>query len=449
MNRTVAWIGLTGLVVVLGGVLLLQEHSSRAGFRRDRYNVVLVSVDALRADHLGLYGYVRPTTPSLEALVRMKPALVFDQAVSPSPRSLPAHASLFSSLDPSVHGIGGLEGVEPLRTFGSLTATLAREGWQTAAFVDGDDLLPGTGVERGFERYDVTPREAAAGPDAFDRLRRKVLDANRWLSEIPKGEPFFLFFHTSLPTLPFRPQHPNGIRFDPDYPDFSERDVTREWLESRMKDTGDLGPTGLRHVIAQYDGEIATVDGVIGEWLYRLLQNAEFRHDTVFVFLSTHGMELLEHGMIGTGHPTLFDSSLRVPLIVWVPDRTRGGVVTMPVRLVDLAPTLLDLLGVRADRPLQGSSFLDRIHGRDEDPRPAVSEIPTPTYWIRSLRVPPYRILLDPKLGGPVLFDLERDPSSTTNVAGERQEATERLREALDAHVRDAAALRLRIESEP
>jgi arylsulfatase A-like enzyme len=276
-------------------------------------------------------------------------------------------------------------------------------------------------------------------------VRRKIYDANRWLTESGSEGPFFLFLQTSVATLPFRPEYPHDSAFDTDYTRFSDREVTREHLDAIRQGERELDPTELRHIVAQYDAEIATVDTILGDWLYRLFANSGFLDDTIFVLLSTHGTELFEHGVIGTDVPVLADTSLRVPLLLWIPGRERGAVVDRQVRLVDVVPTLCEVLEIPPFGPIQGSSLLPVIGGAREAHRPAWSEYATATYSVRSVRLPPYRLLDDPKLGGPVLFDVERDPLERINLAGQRPEAVDRMLGRLEEQAAEVRKIRDRL----
>jgi len=429
------------LVVLL--VWCLQEMSGESGLRRDRYNVVLISLDGLRADHVGAYGYRRSTTPGLDRLAAG--AVRFERAVSPTPASLEAHASLFTSRLPSVHEASA-ERNRPLpASITTLAEDLQLYGYATAAFVDGGELDPRWKLNQGFLRYEVTPRRDSEGGQSLEKFRRKIYDVNRWLAErVERGEtedPFFVFFHSRVLRPPFQALHPHNAQFDADYPMHGERQVTVEDIERLRSGESRPSPAELRHVAAQYDAEIASVDLYLEDWLQRLFEGGGFRENTVFVLVSTQGMELFEHGLLGMDEDELFDTNLVVPFLMWVPG-VSGRVVADQVRLLDLVPTLYDLLEIESDQPRQGVSLVPRILGKERGDLPALSESWRRTYEVYSLSEGGYRLLHDRKLPAPVLFDTRYDPHNTLNLASEEPERVEAMKGELERMVGEAREMR-------
>lgn len=428
-------------IAALGGVVLfvwlLQEIGTKPPFERDTYNVVVVSLDGWREDHRSGAGYPRATTPYLDALAR--DAIAFEHAYSPTPDSFEAHASLFTSLLPTTHGANQARN-QPLRDdWITFAEELQVSGYDTVAFVDGGDLDPQWKLNQGFFRYDLVPRHETEGPNSLARFRRKIYDANQWLAsrEGVDDRPFFLFFHSRVLRPPFQAPYPRNENFDPDYPNPSDRIVSLEDVRKIERGEMRLDAAEVRHLVAQYDAEIATVDFYLEDWLKRLFEGGGFKDNTIFVLLSTQGMELLEHGVLGANHKLLLDTSLRVPLIWWVPGMD-GRAVGSQVRLIDVLPTLYDLLGLEPTAPMQGESLVSHMLGRTARDLPAFSEVYDKTYEIYSLREGNARILWDRKLPEPVFFDCEVDPDNRLNLKSEQPERAEALKTRLDEMLREA-----------
>jgi arylsulfatase A-like enzyme len=272
-----------------------------------RPNVLLISIDSLRADHVGMQGYARPTTPRLDALAAAGAA--FLAAYAPSPWTLPSHVTLLTSLPPEAHGV-----VKRNRVLASRATTLAEvlqgAGYATAGFVSGPLLRGLYGHDQGFDVYD-------------------------------DERPFFVFLHLWDVHYDYDPPAPYDSWFDPDY----AGDLDATPFENNPALSPGMAPRDLEHLVALYDGEIRFTD----EWIGRLLDRLaalRIAQDTIVVVTADHGDEFLEHGQLGHGK-TLFEEQLRVPLIVSYPRRIPPGRrFTDPVRLQDVAPTILGLADV-------------------------------------------------------------------------------------------------------
>lgn len=429
MKRLLPLVALAGVFAL---VWSLQEISGPGGVRPTRHNLVFISLDGLRADHLSMYGYPRETTSGLDKLAPS--AVRFSTALSQSPDSLESHASIFTGAVPSVHGTSQARN-QPLRD--SLT-TMAEElqfhDYDTAAFVDGDDLDPKWNLNQGFAKFEVVPRRYSESDVAIDKFRRKIYDVNRWLLSRDDERPFFVFFHSRVMCPPYFSPFPANKDFDPDYTDDSDRSVSLEQLAAIERGQLRATPDWIRHVIAQYDAELKTVDLYLAEWLNRLFSGGGFAENTIFVLTGAHGTELYDHGLVGTNKHVLAESSLQVPLLFWVPG-LEGRVVDCQVRLIDIMPTLYELMGVDATDPMQGESLVTRMLGSEWRELPAFSETYRTTYDIYSLRDGDHRIVWDRRLNEKLLFDLSVDPDLSMNLSYEQPEALERLSQRLDEHL--------------
>jgi len=331
------------------------------------FNVVLISIDTLAADHLGLYGYPRDTSPNLDRYAEA--AIVFENAYSTAPKTPESHMSMFTSLYPSVHGVYTIKDPNKLHVLDGAIRTLPEilkeEGYATVGFHGGGYVEGQFGFSRGFDEYRTGQQRSA----------------EEWLWRNGKKNKFFLFYHTYRVHDPYTPKAPYDRRFDPDYdgPIVHDLDAltqmaeSTEWIDYSTifwKKVDKSDPKEVAHVVALYDGVIAETD----ENLVELL-NAIDRHapGTIVIILSDHGEEFGQHGMFT--HNQLYGEILRVPLIIRHPDRHAGERIAERVSLIDLAPTILEMLSISPSDQFQGRSLLDRI-GREGDARPVFSEFP-------------------------------------------------------------------------
>jgi choline-sulfatase len=344
-------------------------------------NVVLITIDTLRADHIGVYGYPKARTPVLDALATG--GVVFDRAYAASPVTLPSHATLLTGRYPPGHGSrdNGLRVSPDAPTLGT---ELRTRGFRTAAFVAAFPLDHQFGLNRGFEVYgDHIPR-APDGRIANERPASQVVDeAVAWLRTIAPPAPpappaFFLWVHLFEPHAPY----------------------------------GD--PSSGRPALDRYDDEIATVDREIGRLLGAL---GPARSDTLIVAAGDHGEAFGEHGEYA--HSIfVYDTTLRVPLMISGPGIAAGVRVAEAVTLADVAPTVLHLVGGRLNdvdgvdlSPAFGGAALPRRELDAESFAPLVEFGWAP---LRSIRSGPWKLVAAPR---PELFDIEKDPGERTNLA--------------------------------
>lgn len=309
-------------------------------------NVLLISIDSLRGDHVGVNGYARPTTPRLDELAAE--GAVFLRAHAPAPWTLPSHVTLLTSLPPAAHRV-----VRRNRKLTAKATTLAEvlkaEGYATAAFVSGALLRSAYGYDQGFDLYDDSAwtMRLRPGPSARDPSTtgpEAVRLAGEWITRTcaaDRTRPFFAFVHLWDVHYDYDPPPPYDTMFDPDY----AGDLDASNFENNPALRPGMDPRDLAHLVALYDGEIRFTD----EWIGRLLDRLAalgLAEDTIVVVTADHGDEFLEHGHLG--HiKTLFEELLRIPLIVRYPRRVSPGQrLAEQVRLEDVAPTILGLAGV-------------------------------------------------------------------------------------------------------
>jgi len=392
------------LAATVVGAWLLWGRSGRVAFDK----VILISIDTLRADHLGYAGYPRPTSPNIDRLAAE--SVDFREAYSQAPSTLPSHASIFTSLYPSVHK-AEISTTRPLAEgFVTLAEMFQSAGFRTAAFVEGGQLETVWNLDQGFDLYDVTPFDKTPPGDDLAGILGK---ARAWI-DAHRGEPFFCFVHSYVVHTPYAPRPPYDRMFDEGYtgplPFVIEEG---EELDRINEETRWPHEPDVRHVISLYDGEIRYMDERVGAFLDHI---AELGIDgrTVVVFTSDHGEELGDHGWVGKHAHSLYDELLQVPLLIRVPGLAPRRIETQ-VRLIDLAPTLLGIVGIDPDgAPFQGVDLLAAGRGPDGD-LPVYSEQDYSWGYWASLRINDVKIIAEPN-NEYKLLDLRKDPGELRNL---------------------------------
>lgn len=370
--------------------------SARAGVDR----VLLVTIDTLRADHVGAYGGpVR--TPALDRLAAE--GVRVEGAVTPTPSTAPAHASLFTGLHPWHHRV--LDNAMVLEEGPStLAERLRAAGFATAAFVASYIVHPRFGLARGFDLYHFEPDQAyhwrgERRARFWARGEAVVAEAQRWITA-HADQRFFVWVHLFDPHTPYRP--PPGYAPDP---------ATPVDLTGKIVPPGVRGERQLRDLIRAYRGEVAYADAQVGRLLERLRMLA-LLDGTAVVVTSDHGEGLGDHGHLEHG-ANLHGELVRVPLLVRAPGLAGGRTLRGEAQLEDLAPTLLALAGLAPPEGLDGVDLLDWLRGaRPGAPRDAVLGQRKSVPGVPDLFF--VRRGSDKWIGkrsGPGLrFDLERDP---------------------------------------
>lgn len=390
------------------------------------HDVVLVTLDTTRADHLGAYGYPRDTSPTFDALAER--GLLFERLVVPMATTLPSHTSLMTGLWPMEHGIlanvdhGGQRFV-PSAVVLPLAGWLNGQGYATAAFVSAHPLARWTGIDAGFETFDQPHK-------AYERTADVTTDrAIAWLRDAPTDQPLLLWVHYFDPHNPYAPPPPYDRQFAGDDPTIDA------WLAAREAEPSTRRPTGeeiaLRPAVDGYDGEIRFMDAQLG----RLLDAVHARRGqdrTVVVVAGDHGEGLNQHGE--PGHGLVWQEQLHAPLVMVVPDQPPARVPQV-LSMADVFPTLLglvDLPGASAWRI--GQSGVDVL--ADGAERPVLSQTSErqlmfgrPIEYALTSRTESCRVVLG---GKTELYDLVADPHQLT-TADDPQRAAQCRTLTLDA----------------
>lgn len=381
-------------------------------------NVVLISIDTLRAGNIGAYGYGRPTTPTIDRLA--EEAILYESAFAHSASTLTSHASLFTSLLPADHGAFRWRNTALPETRVTLAEALQTNGWATAGFHGGGQLSPDFGIGQGFDVFEEVPAQ-----DLAQAARR----ACNWI-ESGGERPFFVFVHSYEIHHPYRPTSEHldalGGTYDGPLPDHIEIEEHIRRINSRGKKRLEIDDADLQHIVDTYDAELRSADEGVAD-LIACLERSGLYDDTMIVLTSDHGEEFREHGVVGWHGHTLYDELLRVPLLVKLPGGKLGGTrIERVVRGIDVAPTVLAAVGVAAPDAFQGSDLLAASTARGAY---AISELDGMSNGrvVRSIRGERWK-LYDGRL-----YDLRADPEERVDLSQRHPRVTRRLTAALAA----------------
>jgi arylsulfatase A-like enzyme len=327
-----------------------------------RTNVLLITIDTLRADHLGAYGYARPTSPRIDAFARR--AVAFDQAYTYWPKTRGSFVAMMSGRRDSQSGYGKTHPL--LLDFNpTLAEVLKKAGYRTAAVVDNPNVAAQHGYARGFDRYRETWLKEEGLATEVDRARAITADGVAFLQQAAADAPFFLWLHYVNPHAPYTPPAPYDTMFLKDGaaqqgPRLRPVDgfvggVRKEWAVA--------GQDHLGYYVAQYDGEIAAVDQEVGRVLDALDRSPQAAR-TLVVVTSDHGESLGEHDYYFDHGQDVYDPCLRIPLLVAQPGVAGGTRSPALASTLDLVPTVLDAVKVSYPPDLAGTSLLPALRGQ-------------------------------------------------------------------------------------
>ncbi|HLW79408.1 MAG TPA: sulfatase-like hydrolase/transferase, partial [Terriglobia bacterium] len=392
------------------GATAVATAALAAGAPPARPNVIIITIDTLRADHLGCYGDAQVKTPNIDSLARI--GVRFSHASSPVPITLPAHTAIFTGSFPMATGMHDFSGNKLAPGSATLARVLASAGYSAAAFIGAAVLDSRFGLNQGFDVYfdhfdfsrldetnlDLTERRG-------DVVTGEALD---WLKQNPR-RPFLLWLHLYDPHFPYTPPEPYATRY-------------------------------RAH---PYDGEIAFADSQVGR-LFSALKQQKLFDGALIVLAADHGEGLGEHGEKTHGF-FIYDSTLHVPLIVKLPGMSPGAgprVVADEVSLVDIMPTVLQALRIPVPPGVQGRSLLGLVEGRPAGSGAKPSDLYAETYlplihfgWsrLRGLEWHGWKYIDAPR---PELYDTRADPHELKNLLVERQSQAHEMHDRLSGVIR-------------
>jgi arylsulfatase A-like enzyme len=398
-------------------------------------DVVLIVVDTMRADHLGVYGYDRGTTPRLDGLARQ--GTVFDAAWSAAPWTLPSVMSIMTSRYPSSHRVEN-DGMKLAAETPILAETLKHAGYSTGAFVSHVYVSSTFGFGRGFETFEdfglSQPGyrlEAGMEPRA-DRVTDAALG---WLDR-QERRPLFLFVHYFDPHWPYDPPERLRAAFPDEY--HGPLDATYDSISKFQDPRVPLPADYRRFLVDRYDGEIRFVDEQIGRLLDGLVASGRGPRTWVIV-TADHGEEFKDHGSMGHGR-RLYEEVARVPMMVARPSPSGAAAtrVDAPVSGIDLFPTIADLAGAATPAGVQGTSLAPLVRGAGTAPagdRPLVCETIRLNAHLKAVRRGPLKLIQSMDENRTEMYDLTADPGERVDLSERRPEDRLALVRALFSQV--------------
>lgn len=422
----------------------------------DRPNVILVVADALRADHLGVYGYERRSvSPNIDAIAAR--SQVYLRAISPAGWTVPSMASLFSGeypqthqvlrfIDPSEHGVFRdrievkikMDALSP--QFDTVAECFQRGGYNTVALLKSHVVNAGRGFEQGFDRFEIILKGPKADGTSGKHLADSALDylvARQSQAEPP---PFFLYLHFMDTHIPYRPPEPYFSKYLDDswetdqdgsyrqYQKFLAREETRAPQASPTADD-------IEMLTALYDGSIEFFDAQVGR-IWDFLEDSGLTDNTIFVLTADHGEAFHEHGMVG--HSGVFQEHIHVPLLLWVPGLAQATLDSW-VETIQVPPTLLRLSGLREQCAWRKEALMLGEVFEETSPTAVFSE------WGREHAIIDqrgFKLIVTPE--HELLFDLNSDPGEREDLLDDNPAIADNLRDLLREHItstKEAASL--------
>ena len=400
------------LVIALGALCASAQTPEKSS-----PNVVLITIDTLRADHLGCYGYQQIKTPNIDGLAA--DGALFTRAFTTVPVTLPSHSAMLTGTYPMLSGMHDFAANKLSPQQPTLAAVLKQSGYATGAVIAAAVLDSRFGLNQGFDFYydhfDFSRLEEA-NLDEMERPGNLVADqALDWLSKNSQKK-FFLWMHLYDPHFPYRPPEPYASEYASN----------------------------------PYDGEIAFADAQVGRLLRFLKDKGLYQH-TVIVLSGDHGESLGEHGEKTHGF-FIYNATMHVPLMIRLPGKSEALKLDAPVSLVDLMPTVLSVVGAEIPSQVQGRSLLPVIHGDKIDrERSLYGETFLPRIhfnWseLRGTENGKYHFIDAPR---PELYDLAKDPGELHNLLPDKKAVGEEMRAKLAALIRDYSAGKEMAEKTP
>ncbi|MBN2564601.1 MAG: sulfatase, partial [Candidatus Eisenbacteria bacterium] len=406
--------------------------SEHAAFDGTGVNVVLITIDTLRADHLEFLGYPLPTSPVTKEM--SGGAVVFSECVAQYPLTTPSHASILTARYVQSHGATG--NAVPLGDSAVLLSeVLKRHGYSTAAFITSPIIGQSYGFSRGYDCFVERNRgdfRLSSFSDWIGQLRisrmywclnkteRTTAATRRWLENSPET-PFFLWLHYITPHSPYAPTFPYERAWDV----YASSIIPSIRGLQQVNDRDEtLAPADLNHIVALYDAEIAFTEDLLGS-VFETLKSRGLLRNTLIVFTADHGESLYDRGRYFGHGRQLYDEEILVPLFFYCPERLPGGrTIDVPVETIHIAPTILDFLELPPEPSFQGISLMSFVCPGWPDPgvaNPRHAPEEMPAFSIRNkgraVRFNGWKYIeVDDEHGTEMLFDLESDPGEVRNV---------------------------------
>ena len=373
-------------------------------------NVILISLDTLRADHLGCYGYPKETSPNIDRFCH--DAVFFTTPIAQASSTKPSHASIFTSLNVVNHGaFGGYYHILS-DDFNTMAEILKENGYQTCSFNGGGFVKSVFGFEQAFDLYDSS---------FTGQFSPEVNRSKEWIKK-HKDKKFFLFLHTYEVHHPYLPKKEYVDLFRGDYTGNLPDHITIEMLKKINKGELKITEEDRKHIIHMYDAEIRSMDQAFAV-LIDFLKKDGLYDNSLIVVTSDHGEEFGEHGMMGWHSHTLYEEIIKVPLIIKFPFSKHAGTkIHDLVRSIDILPTLLSALDIEEPQGFEGFNLMKGITEGKVKKLFAISQLGLKKSAVRTK---------DWKLFGSELFNLSNDPLEQRDLAQENLQMKKTLNNTL------------------
>ena len=423
-------------------------NHNEVALKRD-FNIVLITIDALRADHLSCYGYNRNTSPNIDKIAEK--GIIFKNATATSSWTAPSMASLFTSVYPVnhgvIHGLGYKKAGYRQEVFSDKLTTLAEilkaHGYTTIGIASNLHLSEKLRFARGFDFFRCLPFVPA------DSVNGIIC---RWEDEIKKYGKCFLWIHYIDPHYPYSPREPwinhylseESMLQISNLSDMSTRDLII-FYNKLKEDNQELSKQTMtmlkKNLLARYDSEINYVDSYIGE----LIQIFDQDDNTIIIITSDHGEEFFEYDYVGHGN-NLHHETTHIPLIIKLPSSYKKGIVEKNISLVDVMPAILHTLNITAPDQTLGQSFwekkgplfwLKKMLLRKESSEYKFAELDN-WYTLKSIITPEWKYIYDYKDNTEQLYNIKSDPMELNNLADKKAKQCNKLREQLFKWVSDS-----------
>ncbi len=410
--------------------------SAKSKGAEGRPNIILVTIDTVRADHIGAYGHSNATTPFIDSIAR--DGVLFERAYSGSSWTVPAMASLFTSMYPYQHNVdrgGVVSGTATLQPglsgeIDTLAEQLKAGGYTTFGVATNVHLSKPLGFAQGFDHF------VNQGFNNAPWVHQQVAD---WTEEMAASAPFFLWLHYFDPHDKYAARRPFADRFNleamEDFPELAVetprsrdkrfRSISGQVMRDLKKDPFTETPLGIQTMETLYDSEIRYTD----KWLKRTLSMVDPKETAILILSADHGEEFRDHG--GLGHRrSLYQELTQVPFIIRSPGQIPPGTrLSEPVSTLDIYPTLLGLVGLDPVKGLAGIDLSDAAtEATEPERRPLLQSTRRSGEVLRSVVAFPMRLIVNETTGGVELFDIENDAKEERNIAMDRPDEVGRLK---------------------
>jgi arylsulfatase A-like enzyme len=398
------------LIVIIGVILLATSKRDKQDF-----NIILISIDTLRADHLGCYTYPKNTSPNIDRF--RADSVLFRRCMAQSASTLPSHASIFTSLIPSHHSAYFTRNQSLPEEIRTMAEILRDKNYRTISFNEGGQVDAKFGLDQGFELY----QSFSSGEQSFKHIVEHSID---WLNK-NEGDKFFLFLHTYETHHPYTPKPEHLKLFETGYNGQLPTDISVELIHSINRGEVTLSEADKSHMVNTYDAEIRSMDESF-QVLIDFLVKKNLYDNTLIIFTSDHGEEFGEHGMWGIHSNSLFNEQLHVPLIMKLPRSNYANrKVNQRVRSIDILPTVMDMLGEDLPVLWEGISLVPLIKGKKlKNEIIVISQLDDKETFVPRAWTVFYKKF---KLFDLKLYNLLRDPAEQVDIASQYKPMIKKL----------------------